>query len=131
MVGVAQLVRASDCGSEGHGFESRRSPQSEEYDLAAVSACGGRKSMLAIFGTIGPWEIMIIAGIAILIFGGRLPQVGKNLGKGIVEFKKGLKGIEEDVEKAGDKSLKQADARVKEEEEEEKAKEKEKEKEEA
>ena len=27
MVGVAQLVRASDCGSEGRGFESHRSPQ--------------------------------------------------------------------------------------------------------
>ena len=27
MVGVAQLVRASDCGSEGRGFESRHSPQ--------------------------------------------------------------------------------------------------------
>lgn len=26
MVGVAQLVRASDCGSEGRGFESRRPP---------------------------------------------------------------------------------------------------------
>ena len=27
MVSVAQLVRASDCGSEGRGFESHRSPQ--------------------------------------------------------------------------------------------------------
>ncbi len=27
MAGVAQLVRASDCDSEGRGFESRRSPQ--------------------------------------------------------------------------------------------------------
>lgn len=76
--------------------------------------------MLAFFSGIGVWEIAIIGGIALLIFGGRLPQVGKNLGKGIVEFKKGLKGIENDIEKAGEKSLKEADARVKEEEEEEK-----------
>lgn len=87
--------------------------------------------MLAFFQGIGVWELVIIGGIALLIFGGRLPQVGKNLGKGIVEFKKGLKGIEDEVEKAGEKSLKQADARVKEEEEEEKAEKKEEEKEEA
>ena len=28
MVNVAQLVRASDCGSEGRGFESHLSPSS-------------------------------------------------------------------------------------------------------
>ena len=81
--------------------------------------------MLAFIGGIGPWEIAIIAIIALLIFGGRLPQVGKNLGKGIVEFKKGLKGIEEDIDKAADKGLKEADARVKEEEEEKKEEKKE------
>jgi len=79
--------------------------------------------MLAFLGSIGPWEIIIIAGVALLIFGGRLPQVGKNLGKGIVEFKKGLKGIEDDLDKAGEKSLKEADARVKKEDEKEEDKE--------
>jgi sec-independent protein translocase protein TatA len=39
-------------------------------------------------------------GDRLLIFGKRLPGVGKSLGKGIVEFKKGLKGIEDDVEVA-------------------------------
>lgn len=75
--------------------------------------------MLAFLGPIGPLELLIIAGVALLIFGGRLPQVGKNLGKGIVEFKKGLKGIEDDIESAGEKQLKEADAHVKKEEEEE------------
>ena len=70
------------------------------------------------FGTIGPWEIVVILGIALLIFGGRLPQIGKNLGKGIVEFKKGLKGLEEDIGSVGEESakqLKEAQAKVKEE----------------
>jgi sec-independent protein translocase protein TatA len=70
------------------------------------------------FGTIGPWELVLILGVALLIFGGRLPQLGKNLGKGIVEFKKGLKGIEDDIENAGEdsaKQLKEAQAKVKEE----------------
>ena len=45
----------------------------------------------------GPVECMIIAAIGLLIFGKRLPEVGRGLGKGIVEFKKGLKGIEDEV----------------------------------
>src|SRR4051794_21845225 len=44
----------------------------------------------------GP-ELIVIALVAVLLFGKRLPEVGKSLGKGIVEFKKGLRGIEEDV----------------------------------
>ncbi len=48
-------------------------------------------------GMPGPFEWMIIAGLGLLIFGKRLPEVGKSLGKGIVEFKRGLKSVEEDV----------------------------------
>jgi sec-independent protein translocase protein TatA len=50
------------------------------------------------FWNFSGWELLIIAGIALLIFGKRLPEVGRSLGKGIVEFKKGLKGIEDDIE---------------------------------
>ncbi len=45
-------------------------------------------------------EMLVILGIALLIFGRRLPEVGKSLGRGIVEFKKGLKGVEDEVETA-------------------------------
>ena len=48
-------------------------------------------------GMPGPFEWMIIAGLGLLIFGKRLPEVGKSLGKGIVEFKKGLKDVESEV----------------------------------
>ena len=48
----------------------------------------------------GPAEWIVIGAIALLLFGKRLPEVGRSLGKGIVEFKKGLKGIEEEVETA-------------------------------
>ena len=48
-------------------------------------------------GMPGPFEWIIIAGLGLLIFGKRLPEVGKSLGKGIVEFKKGLKSVEADV----------------------------------
>lgn len=42
-------------------------------------------------------EWLIIAAIGLLLFGKRLPEVGRSLGKGIVEFKKGLKGVEDDA----------------------------------
>ena len=48
----------------------------------------------------GLTEWIIIGALGLLIFGKRLPEVGRSLGKGIVEFKKGLKGIEDDVEVA-------------------------------
>jgi len=48
-------------------------------------------------------ELLVIAAIGLLLFGKRLPEVGRSLGKGIVEFKKGLKGIDEDVEAASNR----------------------------
>ena len=48
--------------------------------------------------TPGPLEISLIAIAGLVLFGKRLPEVGRSLGKSIVEFKKGIKGIEEDVD---------------------------------
>ncbi len=56
------------------------------------------------FSMPGGWEWLIILIVALLIFGKRLPEVMKSLGRGIVEFKKGVKGVEEDVEDASNKS---------------------------
>ena len=62
-------------------------------------------------GQIG-WTQMIVLGLlGVLIFGKRLPEVGKSLGKGIVEFKKGLSGIDTDLEEsAGGSTGKQLDS---------------------
>jgi len=57
-------------------------------------------NLLALIGPLGPMELVIIGVVGLLIFGNRLPQVGRSLGKGIVEFKKGLKGVEDDIDKA-------------------------------
>ncbi len=43
-------------------------------------------------------KIIIILVIGVLLFGRRLPEVGRYLGKGFVEFKKGIKGLEDDVD---------------------------------
>jgi sec-independent protein translocase protein TatA len=42
-------------------------------------------------------EWLVIAALGLLIFGKRLPEVGRSLGRGIVEFKKGIKGVEEEI----------------------------------
>jgi sec-independent protein translocase protein TatA len=47
---------------------------------------------------LGPMEMLIVMGIAVLLFGKRLPEVGKSLGKGIVEFRKGLSGAGDDFD---------------------------------
>jgi sec-independent protein translocase protein TatA len=57
-------------------------------------------TLLAFLPNIGPQEMIIVLVIAVLLFGKRLPEVGRSLGKSIVEFKKGLQGIQNDVDSA-------------------------------
>jgi len=57
-------------------------------------------TLFAIFGGLGPWEIAIILILGILLFGRKLPEIGKYLGKSIVEFKKGMKGLEDNLDGA-------------------------------
>ncbi|RLS32808.1 MAG: twin-arginine translocase TatA/TatE family subunit [Planctomycetota bacterium] len=45
---------------------------------------------------IGTMELMIVAGVILLLFGNRLPKVMRSLGQGIVEFKRGVQGIEDE-----------------------------------
>ncbi len=56
--------------------------------------------ILALFGGLSGAELLVIAVLALLLFGNRLPQVMRSLGKGVTEFKKGVRGIEDDIEKA-------------------------------
>ena len=46
-------------------------------------------------------EILLIGVVAILLFGRRLPEVARSLGRGIVELKKGLRGVADEIESAG------------------------------
>src|ERR1700747_2615403 len=57
--------------------------------------------MSALFGGflgLGGQEMIILLIIGVLLFGRKLPEVGRYLGKGIVEFKKGIKGLEDEFE---------------------------------
>lgn len=59
---------------------------------------------------LGTPEILILLVLGVLLFGRRLPEVGRYLGKGIVEFKKGLKGLEDEVDGGSPAVRHQADA---------------------
>lgn len=45
--------------------------------------------MLAIFG-LGPTELIVVGVVVLLLFGHRLPGLMRSLGRGVVEFKKGV-----------------------------------------
>ena len=58
-----------------------------------VRRASSRRERL-MFG-LGPMELLIVAFIVLLLFGSRLPSMMRSLGRGVVEFKKGLHGEEE------------------------------------
>lgn len=61
---------------------------------------------LLIFG-LGGQEILIIALIVLLLFGGRkIPELMKGLGKGVKSFKDGMKGVEEELNTGDEKEKK-------------------------
>ena len=57
-------------------------------------------------GRFGITEILLILGVALLLFGGtRVANIGKGLGEGIKNFKKGLKDEDEDPKQLGEKGV--------------------------
>ena len=53
---------------------------------------------LLFLGNFGAGEIIVIALIVLLLFGGKkIPELMKGIGKGVKNFKEGVKGIEEDI----------------------------------
>ena len=68
--------------------------------------------LLLAFLSPGPVEILIIAMIALLLFGKRLPEVARSLGRSMVEFKKGMSSIEQEVDATRQRVDEIADAEV-------------------
>ena len=53
---------------------------------------------LLFLGNVGTGEIVIIAIVVLLLFGGKkIPELMKGIGKGVKNFKDGVKGLEDDI----------------------------------
>jgi sec-independent protein translocase protein TatA len=50
---------------------------------------------------LGMQEILLLLLLGVLLFGRKLPDIGRSLGKTVVEFKKGVSGLEEEVSGGG------------------------------
>jgi hypothetical protein len=58
---------------------------------------------LLLFGNLGAGEILIIALVILLLFGGRkIPELMKGLGKGLKSFKDGMNNVENDINNDSD-----------------------------
>ncbi|MDR4505592.1 MAG: twin-arginine translocase TatA/TatE family subunit [Candidatus Scalindua sp.] len=53
---------------------------------------------MKMFGIPGGWEWIIVLIIALLVFGKKIPTTMRSIGRSVVEFKKGLKGVKNEVE---------------------------------
>ncbi|MFH1024433.1 MAG: twin-arginine translocase TatA/TatE family subunit [Planctomycetota bacterium] len=58
--------------------------------------------ILGFIQNIGPFEWLVIALVALLLFGSRLPGVARALGRSVSEFKKGVKEGEDELKKTAD-----------------------------
>ena len=62
---------------------------------------------LLFIGNLGAGEIMVIALIVLLLFGGKkIPELMRGIGKGVRSFKEGVNNIEKDIENCAEKPKK-------------------------
>jgi sec-independent protein translocase protein TatA len=61
--------------------------------MRAVRTPGDALEEVVMFN-LGPQELIVLMVIGVLLFGKKLPEVGRSLGRAIVGFKEGLSGIE-------------------------------------
>lgn len=64
---------------------------------AVPLAAGAKGNRMLGFWTPSGLELVVILVIGLLLFGKRLPEVGRSMGRAIIEFKKGVKGVEDEI----------------------------------
>ncbi len=61
------------------------------------------------FGNLGAGEIILILLVILILFGAKkIPELARGIGKGMSEFKKGLKDVEDEI-KTADKDQKKVE----------------------
>ncbi len=51
---------------------------------------------------IGPTELLLAAGVGLLLFGNRLPSIARSMGRSLIEFKRGFKEVEQEIKELED-----------------------------
>jgi sec-independent protein translocase protein TatA len=81
--------------TDGPSFDG---PLCERSTMTATALFATTSDVFVLaFGWPGGTEWIVLLVLGLLIFGRRLPEVGRSLGKGIVEFKRGIKGIDDEI----------------------------------
>jgi sec-independent protein translocase protein TatA len=81
--------------------EYRTHPYAENTNYKEVKDM--TNAIIAFFPSVGPWEIVAILAVALLMFGGKkLPELAKGLGKGLRQFKEEVSSVKSDVTDAID-----------------------------
>jgi sec-independent protein translocase protein TatA len=57
---------------------------------------------------LGMQEFLVLLLIGVLLFGRKLPDIGRSLGRTVIEFKKGFQGMEDEINNVGTSSPRQA-----------------------
>ena len=55
--------------------------------------------MLAFLNMLSPLHLLLLGVVALLLFGNRLPEVARSMGKAVTEFKKGLRDVSDEFNK--------------------------------
>lgn len=64
-------------------------------------------TILLFLGGVGVQELLVIGGVLLVLFGARrVPEFMKGLGKGVKEFKDGVKDVQKDIEQSDSKTEK-------------------------
>ena len=96
---IRRTIRHNICE---YGFNVH---ESARHSVLLNQALNQMETILLFLGGVGFQEILLIGAVVLILFGAkRVPEFMKGLGKGVKEFKQGIKEVQDDIEKEDSKS---------------------------